>query len=72
MQEGSWTLRRANDLRLDSVAKTAAEAVKACGSHVDATERFLRRFMDHLDHGTTNDGAGPLPGSVRSVVRSPR
>jgi hypothetical protein len=58
--EQQWTPRRAYDLRLDAVAKAAAEAVKACGSHTDAAERFLRRFIDHLDSAeASSDPNGP-------------
>ena len=65
-----WTPRRAYDLRLDSVAKAAALAVKACGSHVDATERFIRRFMDHLDSASEVSDPGsssPRRGSSRAA-----
>ena len=38
---------RAADLKIDGVAKQAAQAVRSAGNH-GATERFLSRFLDHL------------------------
>jgi hypothetical protein len=38
-----------NDLKIDHVAKLAADACRAAGSRVDSVERLLRRFYSYLD-----------------------
>jgi hypothetical protein len=43
---------RVADLRIDAAAKDAARAVRAADNG-GASERFLRRFVDHL-HDTDN------------------
>jgi hypothetical protein len=48
MKDYQWTPRRSRDLRLDHIAKVAAQTVRDCGHNVDATERFLKRFVDYL------------------------
>jgi hypothetical protein len=50
--------KRAADYRLDSAARTAAQAVKASGSHSDALERLLRRVFDYLNEDRP---AAPTP-----------
>jgi hypothetical protein len=42
-----WASVRAMDLRIDSVAKSAATAIKDRGGY--AAEMFLRRLSVHLD-----------------------
>jgi hypothetical protein len=51
---------RVADLRIDAAAKDAARAVRAADNN-GATERFLRRFVDHLhdaDNARIDDSAG--------------
>jgi hypothetical protein len=53
--------KRAADYRLDTAARTAAQAVKAAGSHSDALERLLRRVFDYLNEDHPREPAGKHP-----------
>jgi hypothetical protein len=60
MDEKSWSPKRAYDLRLDRAAREASAAIKLCGPHTYATERFLRRLVDFLDSDKVSPGSsGP-------------
>jgi hypothetical protein len=53
--------KRAADYRLDTAARSAAQAVKAAGSHSDALERLLRRVFDYLNEAHPREPAGKHP-----------
>jgi hypothetical protein len=59
--ERKWSPRRAYDLRLDRAAREASQAIKLCGAHTDAAERFLRRLVDFLDSDKTSSGSNTPP-----------
>jgi hypothetical protein len=60
---------RVYDLRIDQVARSAATVVKQAGSG-RPVERFLRRFVDHLEEpqpqaAEPQRGPGKPPGRPR-------
>ena len=61
MDEKQWSPKRAFDLRLDRAAREASEAIRLCGPHTDAAERFLRRLISYIDDGDriTPGSSGP-------------
>jgi hypothetical protein len=61
MDEKTWSPKRAYDLRLDHAAREASEAIRLCGPHTYATERFLRRLVDFLDSDRTSPGSSRPP-----------
>ena len=60
MNEKDWSPRRAYELRLDSLAQSAVEAIDRCGDD-RALTRFLRRLADHWDDRKTTSRPGGPP-----------